>query len=331
MSQRVIVRGPRLDDFQVVDEPTPSVGAGQIRVRVRAAGVAFGDVFRRKLSRRPFTPGYDVVGDVEAVGAGVDESWVGARVACFMPKPGHGGYAEHVVVAEEHLLRVPSDLDPVRGVCLGLNYITAYQLLTRATAPQAGEAILVHGAAGGVGTALLELARLRDIKVYGTASASKHDLVRSHGAVPIDYRADDFVAEVLRLEPEGVACAYDPIGGAHLARSLRCVKVGGTLVAYGVSGDLDRGLSAVGLAQLRFLALKLRPDGKRVRMYNITLSQGAKLPDCRRDWSTLIELYRDGKLDPVVGAVLPLAQAREAHEMLERRAVTGKIVLEPNR
>lgn len=330
MSQRVLVGGPRLGDIQVIDEPTPSAGAGQVRIHVRAAGVAFGDVFRRKLARRPFTPGYDVVGDVDAVGEGVDESWVGKRVACFMPKPGFGGYAEHVVVAERHVLLVPSDLDPVRGVCLGLNYITAYQLLTRVTEPKAGHSILVHGAAGGVGTALLELARMGDIKVYGTASAGKHDLVRRYGAVPIDYRANDFVEEVRRLEPAGVACAYDPIGGAHLTRSLRCVRAGGTLVAYGVSGDLDNGMPALLAAQLRLLALKLRPDGKHVRLYNITLSKGAKLPDCRRDWSTLIELQRAGKLEPAVGAVLPLEQARQAHEMLEQRAVMGKIVLVPN-
>ena len=107
------------------------------------------------------------------------------------------------------------------------------------------------------------------------------------------------------------------------------MRAGGTLVSFGASGDLDRGLSALLVAQLRWLALKLRPDGKRVRLYAITVNEGAKLPDCRRDWSTLIELHRAGKLDPVVGAVLPLEQAREAHEMLERRAVTGKIVLVP--
>lgn len=329
MSQRILVSGPRLEDIQVVDAPAPNVGSGRVRIHVRAAGVAFGDVFRRKLARRPFTPGYDVVGDVDAVGAGVDASWVGKRVACFLPKPGHGGYAEHVLADEQHVFSVPDDLDPVRGVCLGLNYITAYQLLTRVTQPKAGQSILIHGAAGGVGSAVLELARLRDLEAYGTASASKHDLVRRYGAVPIDYRATDFVAEVRRLQPDGVAAAYDPIGGAHLKRSLRCVQAGGTLVAFGASGDLDHGLPALLVGQLRFLALKLRPSDRHVRMYNITLSKGAKLPDCRHDWAALIELHRAGKLDPEVGAVLPLAEARKAHELLERRAVTGKIVLVP--
>ncbi|HLV66736.1 MAG TPA: zinc-binding dehydrogenase [Polyangiaceae bacterium] len=329
MSQRIVVRGPALDAIDVIDEPAPSAGRGQVRIQVKAAGVAFGDVFRRKVSRRPYTPGYDVVGDVDAVGQGVDSGWVGKRVACFMPKPGHGGYAEHVVVGEEHAVAVPSDLDPVRGVCLGLNYITAYQLLTRITTPRPGQAILIHGAAGGVGTAVLDLARLLEIKAYGTASASKHEWVQRYGGIPIDYRSTDFVAELSRLEPSGVACVYDPIGGSHLARSLQCLERGGTLVAFGASGALEQGASAILTSQLRLLALKLKPSGKHVRLYNITLNRGAKLEDCRRDWSTLIQLYGEGKLDPVVGAVLPLARAREAHEMLEQRAVTGKIVLVP--
>lgn len=329
MSQRVVVRGPALDSIEVVDEPLSGAAQGQVRIQVRAAGVAFGDVFRRKVSRRPYTPGYDVIGDVDAVGHGVDKAWVGKRVACFMPKPGYGGYAEHVVVGKEHVVAVPRDLDPVRGVCLGLNYITAYQLLTRITQPRAGQAILIHGAAGGVGTAVLDLARLLEIKAYGTASVSKHEWVRRYGGTPIDYRSTDFVAELQRLEPSGVACAYDPIGGSHLARSLQCVARGGTLVSFGASGALEEGVAAIVTSQLRLLALKLKPDGKHVRMYNITLNRGAKLEDCRRDWVTLIDLHRAGKLDPAVGAVLPLSRAREAHEMLERRSATGKIVLVP--
>ncbi|MFO7177852.1 MAG: zinc-binding dehydrogenase [Pseudomonadota bacterium] len=329
MSKRIVVRGPMLDSIEVVDEPLPSVGPDQVRIRVKAAGVAFGDVFRRKLSRRPYTPGYDVVGDVDAVGEGVEKTWIGKRVACFMPKPGYGGYAEHVVVGKEHVVAMPADLDPVRGVCLGLNYITAYQLLTRTTKPRPGQAILIHGAAGGVGTALLDLARLLEIKAYGTASAGKHELVQRYGGIPIDYRSKDFVTEMRRFEPSGVACVYDPIGGSHLARSLQCLQRGGTVVSFGASGAVDQGVAAIVKSQLRIVALKLKPDGKKVRLYGITLSRGAKPEDCRRDWVTLVHLYREGKLDPVVGAVLPLTRARDAHEMLEQRAVTGKIVLVP--
>lgn len=107
MTQRVVVRGPDLDANQVVGEADPAPGPGQVRIQVKAAGVAFGDVIRRRFSRREYTPGYDVIGDVDGVGQGVDGAWVGKRVACFMPKSGHGGYAEHVVVARKHAVEVP--------------------------------------------------------------------------------------------------------------------------------------------------------------------------------------------------------------------------------
>jgi len=278
-SRRVIVTGkggPAVLELALV--PLPSPARGQVRIAVAAAGVAFGDVMRRRgllAPRRPFTPGYDVAGTVDAVGPGADESLSGRRVAVLMPGPGIGGYAEHVCVAAARLVPIPEGIDPAEAVCLGLGYITAYQLLHRVVRLQKGQRVLVHGAAGGVGTALLDLGRLLELELYGTASAGKHDLLRARGATPIDYRAEDFVQRIAELTGDGVDAVFDPIGGAHLRRSYRTLRRGGTLVSFGVSGDLERGWRGVLAGLATFTALKLRPDRRRVRLYAITATPGS--------------------------------------------------------
>jgi NADPH:quinone reductase-like Zn-dependent oxidoreductase len=297
---------------------------------VAAAGVAFGDVMRRRgvlAPRRPFTPGYDVAGAIDAVGPGVDAGLSGKRVAVFMPKPGIGGYAEHVCVPAERLVEVPEAIDPVDAVCLGLNYITAYQLLDRIVPLRAGQRALIHGAAGGVGSALCELGAARGLELYGTASAGKHDLLRARGATPIDYRSEDFVARIRELTGDGVDAVFDAIGGAHLRRSHQVLRKGGTLVSFGVSGDVGRGLRGVLGGMLVFAGLKLRIDGKRVRLYLITATPGTGWRRCRDDWAALLAMKLRGEVAPVVGARVPLAEARRAHELMDAAAVAGKIVL----
>jgi NADPH2:quinone reductase len=240
-----------------------------------------------------------------------------------MPLPGVGGYAEHVCVPAARLVRLPDPVDDVDALALGLNYITAYQLLERIVPLSPGQRILVHGAAGGVGTALLDLARRRQLVVFGTASAGKHALVRARGAVPIDYRHEDFVARV----GEGVDAVFDAIGGAHLWRSRRALRPGGTLVSFGASGDLSRGWWGILAGVGHYLAVKLRPDGTRTRLYMITATPGTGWRHCRDDWAALLELRRQGAIEPVIGARVPFDQVRRAHELIDAAAVTGKIVL----
>jgi NADPH2:quinone reductase len=331
MSRRVIVTsagGP--DVLQLVDEAAPTPGKGQVRIRVHAAGVAYGDVMRRRgvlAPRRPFTPGYDVSGVVDALGPKVDGVSEGDRVAVMMPKPGIGGYAESVCVPADRLARVPDGVDFDEAVCLGLNYITAHQLIHRFVKLREGQRILVHGAAGGVGTALLELGRLAGLEMYGTASAGKHDVVRARGATPIDYRSEDFVERIGELTGDGVDAVLDSIGGAHLHRSYAALRRGGTLVSFGVSGDVDRGVRGVMRGMATFLRLKLRFDRRRVRLYMITVSRGARPAQCRADWETLLQMRADGKLQPVIGARIPLVEVQRAHDLIDRAAVAGTIVL----
>ncbi len=314
----------------MVEQPMPQPGSGQVRVRVAFAGVAFGDVMRRRGVLAPpgaFTPGYDVVGVVDAVGAGAGIE-PGTAVAAFMPSTGFGGYAQHVVLRADRLARVPPGVDLQTAAALGLNYITAWQLLTRFAPVQPGQQVLVHGAAGGVGTAVLDVGRARGVRVFGTASAGKHDRVRALGGVPIDYRSEDFVQRIAELAPEGVHVVVDGIGGSHLRRSYATLREGGTLVALGVSGEVDGGWLGVIAAQWPYLALKFWPDGKAVKQYMISLSRGSGGAEIRDDWTALMALAAEGKLEPSIGAVLPVDEVREAHRLLDEAAVVGKVLLQ---
>jgi len=329
VKSRVVVSrgrgGPEV--LEVIERELPAPGPGQVRVAVEAAGVAFGDVMRRRgvlAPRRAFTPGYDVVGVVDQAGAGVD-AIPGRRVAVLMPKPGSGGYAEHVVVPADRLVAVPDGVDADVAVALGLNYVTAYQLIHRFVGLRPGQRILVHGAAGGVGSALLDVGRAAGLEMFGTASSGKHDLVRRFGATPIDYRSEDFVARMAELAGGGVDAVFDGIGGGHLRRSFRVLGRRGTLVSFGVSGA--RGLGGLLAEAGVFVALKLRPDRKRVRLYLITVSRGASWRHCRDDWGALLALYQQGRLEPVIGARVPLGEVRRAHQLIDDAAVAGKIVL----
>ncbi len=316
--------------MRVVRGPLLAPGKGEVRVRVRYAGVAYGDIMRRRGVLAPpfdFTPGYDVVGSVDALGPGAS-LLTGQRVAVLMPLTGFGGYAEHVCVPAHACVPIPDAVHAREAIGLGLNAITALQILDRVAAVPAGGSVLVHGAAGGVGTCVLDVAAMRGVRVFGTASAAKHHVVVERGGVPIDYRAQDFVKEVQeRTGGAGVDAVIDGIGGAHLLRSARVVKRGGTLVALGVSGDVADGLTGVARGLRHVVRLKLHP-GLRVRMYAITASPGCGPVACRADWATLMAELSAGRLRaPLIGAERPLARAAEAQALLEQGAITGKLVL----
>jgi NADPH2:quinone reductase len=277
-----------------------------------------------------FTPGYDVVGRVDAVGSGVSAE-IGTRVAAFLPNTGFGGYAEQVCVPEGRLAPIPDDLDDPTAMAFGLNYITAWQLLTRFAPVTAGDKLLCHGAAGGVGTAVLEICQRLGVQTYGTASKRKHDLVRRRGGIPIDYRSEDFVKRIAELTGDGVDVVIDGLGGAHLRESYETIRPGGTVVALGISGDVSAGWYGVVRGMLcHYLPLKLWPDGKRIKMYLISLSPGTGGTAICDDWVELMRQGAAGELKPVIGATLPFDGVREAHRMLDEAAVMGKIVLTMN-
>jgi NADPH:quinone reductase-like Zn-dependent oxidoreductase len=321
--------GPEV--LKYIEDDLPGTGPGQVRVKVLATGVAYADVLMRHglypgIPPFPFAPGYDIVGNIDALGAGVTQFALGQRVAALTMI---GGYAQYTVVPAAHVVPVPDHLDPAEAVSLVLNYVTAYQMLHRFAKLREGQRLLVHGAAGGVGTAALQLGKIAGLVMFGTASKPKHELVSSLGATPIDYRAENFAQRIAQLAPGGVDCVLDPIGGKNWLASYGCLRAGGTLACYGASSAVAEGKLSAGLSFVMLGLLKLVPDGKRVFWYNIKTLRDSHPDWFREDLSKLFTLLADRKIQPVIAAKLPLREAARANDMLERAQISGKIILLP--
>lgn len=332
MNKRIVIDKPGgIDAPRLLEEALPLPTANQVRIQVLACGVAFGDVLLRKGGspgiRFPVTPGYDVVGEVDLIGTAVTGFVVGDRVAGI---PVTGGYTTYICLPESEIVPVPAHLIPTDVVAVMLNYTTAFRLLIKAAKLKVGNSVLIHGAAGGVGTAVLQLANVLGITVYGTVSTAKMAVVRQQGGIPIDYTKTDFVAEVRRLTGKGVDAVLDPIGGANLSRSYKALNDRGTLVMFGASSSVaGSGNPTVGLIAtlVRLMSLKLRLNAKRVVTSFIT--PGNKGDGIYDDMAEMIRLLSEGKINPLIARTLPLSEAGNAQAMLERDKPAGKIVLIP--
>ena len=333
MNRKVVIRhagGP--DQIEIVEEVEPVPGPGEAKVRILAAGAAYGDVLlRRGLAggRFPVTPGYDLVGVVEAIGPGAPSVQVGDVVAAL---PGTGGQQQHICLPQRELIAVPPNLPAEKAVSIILNYTTAYQLLTRAACLEAGDAAFVYGLAGGVGTAVRQVARQLGIVVYGTASSGKLESARQDGTMAFDRNTPDLAAAVRAQRPGGVDAVFDPLGGASLGRSYQLLAPGGTLVMLGAaSAAQGSGSPKLKLAGTlaRFLWLKLRPGSRRVKLFLMPQSKKKHPERFREDVTTLLGWLKEGRLDPVIDQVLSLNQVLYAQELLEASHVSGKIVLQP--
>jgi NADPH2:quinone reductase len=287
----------------------------------------------------PFTPGWDLVGVVDRLGDGISGFKQGEIVAAL---PISGAYAEFVCLSQRELVPAPFGLDPAEAVSLILNYVTAYQMLHRSAKVRAGQRVLIHGAAGGVGSALLQLGRLAGLELYGTCSSRGASAVSDLGGIPIDYQHQDFVKEIHRLTGEGADVVFDGIGGTHIWRSRSALRSGGTVVAYGLTGSLRGGRLASGRSggrhRFRGIAIFglyiaggwLLPGRKRVVPYSIQTLKRLRPALFRQDLITLFDLLQQGKIKPLIEQRFPLAEARHAHELLGKGGVTGKIVLVHN-
>src|SRR5262245_38270043 len=232
---RIIVThygGP--DALQVVEDECPEPKQGEVRVKVLAAGVSYADLLMREgihpeTPPLPFTPGWDLIGVVDGLGDGISGLEPRQTVAALSIT---GAYAEFVCLPQRELVPVPSGLDAAEAVSLVLNYVTAYQMLHRSAHVRPGQRVLIDGAAGGVGSALLQLGRLAGLEMYGTCSSQRASAVSSLGGIPINYRDLDFVKEIHRLTSDGVDVVFDGIGGPHMWRSRAALRPGGKVVIY---------------------------------------------------------------------------------------------------
>ncbi len=316
--------GPEV--LQIVELPVGAPGPGQLRVRVRAAGVGSTDLIMLAGSylyapKIPFVPGYEVAGVVDAIGTGVAGFEVGQRVAALTV---YGGFAELLVREAEHFLPIPDGVSDRDAAAVILNYVTAWQMIHRVAKVQPGQTALVTGAAGGVGTAALQLLRLAGVKTYGAASAPKHDLVRSLGAIPIDYRAGSIDRLTRALEPAGVDYAFDAVGGANISRCIGALRRGGTLVGFGFMGASGKLSQLVMFANI-LLGARLR--GRVGKFYGITMLYRKDPNPLREDLAKVFSLLAASKIDPMVNTTFPLLEARQALELLASGSVEGKIVL----
>jgi len=344
--KRIIVShygGP--DGLQVIEEECPEPKGGEVRVRVLAAGVSLPDIMAREgvhpeTPALPFTPGWDLVGVVDRVGDGVSGVEAGQLVAAL---PISGAYAEFVCLPQRELVPVPSGLDPAEAVSLILNYVTAYQMLHRSAKVRSGQRVLIHGAAGGVGSALLQLGRLAGLEMYGTCSSRGASAVSDLGGIPIDYQHQDFVEDIHRLTTAGVDAVFDPLGGSHIWHSRKALRFGGRVVAYGNTTALrgegfasDRPgrrnrLHGIPIFGLYIAGGWILPGRKRVVPYSIQWLKRLKPTLFRQDLIALLDLLQKKKIKPLIAQRFPLAEARHAQELLERGGVIGKFVLVPNR
>ncbi len=304
----------------------------EVQIKVLAAGVSFADVLIRHglypvQPAFPLIPGYEVVGVIEKVGTQAPDLSEGQLIASLAIV---GGYAEQINLPATDVVVLPTDLNSVEAVSIVLNYLTAYQILHRTLRVQRGERILIHSAAGGVGTALLQLGKLAGLEMFGTASRNKLSLVEQLGAIPIDYQRDDFVERIYALTKTGVDIVLDPIGGEHLQQSYRALNKQGRLVAFGTLASFKNGtpqrlvLEAYKSSIEQFNQQK---DGRQALSYSLNAIRSAHFEWIRDDLTTLYKLLAAGAIHPVIDRCLPLTEAPLAHEMLEMGKVAGKLVL----
>ncbi|MGO4106674.1 zinc-binding dehydrogenase [Paenibacillus sp. YAF4_2] len=321
--------GPQAMEW--VKEPLRPPFAQELRIKIQAAGVALGDVLRRAGKypvslTLPFTPGYDAVGIVEEAGAEMKHFHPGQKVGVFFN--GAGGYSTHVYAKADEVFPIPEGLNPLLAAAVILNYVSAYQLLHRLARATEGDRLLIHGASGGVGTALLELGKLAGLQMYGTASKAKHAVVTSYGAFPIDYRSQDFVKVLREQAPEGMDIVLDPIGGDNYRRSLQTLSANGRFISYGYTSILQEGEAEDWAAEWKWLAeQQATENGNPILLYSITGMKREQPDWFWEDAAAVLDMLARGKIKPLVSQILPIEDAIQAHEILETSRVAGKIVL----
>ena len=335
------VGGPEV--LQVQERPDPPVGPGEVRIAVKAAGINFADTMARvglypDAPKPPCVLGYEVAGEVESVGQGVDSLSVGDRVVAGTR---FGGHAELVSVPAEQAIPFPEDWSFEQATAVPVNYATAYVALITMGGLREGQRVLVHAAAGGVGTAAVQIAKSVGAEIFGTASGSKHDAIRAQGVEhPIDYRTQDFEREIKRItDGQGVDVIIDATGPTNFRKDYRLLREGGRLVMYGASelssegrrsiSKLARGLTGMPLATIPWWkSLGLLSENKMVGGLNM-LSWWDREKSLDRVLEPLREMLDAGDFSPVVAEAFPFERAGDAHRLIAERRNIGKVVLLP--
>jgi NADPH:quinone reductase len=323
------------DGLEVIGAPMPTAGRGAVRVRVLASGVEYTDTVIRRhqypqtMGRRPpFVMGYDVVGEIDQLGEGVSGFQIGDRVADMTVL---GSNAAYCTLRADQLTAVPAGVDPAEGAALILSWTTAYQILHRTARVQPGQRVLVQGAAGAVGQALLVLGKLVGLELWGTARDAHASLIRELGATPIDYEREDFT----RVLPGGFDVVLDGVGKGGFGRSLAALKRGGSLCAYGYTAGVEAQrrplevLTWLGRQYLRTLWTRVT-EGKRSSIYSINVMRARHPAWFREDLERLFDMLARGAIRPRVAERISFDEVADAHRRLEAGGLEGKLILCPD-
>lgn len=319
------------DTLEVGDGPMPIAGRGEVRIRVLASSLNYTEVLiRRHLYpqtmglRPPFVMGYDVVGEIDQLGDGVHGLQIGDRVADMTVV---GSNTDYRTLLADDVARVPAGVDAAEAAALILSWTTAYQILHRAARVRRGQRVLVHGAAGAVGQALLVLGKLAGLELWGTARREHMGLVRELGAAPIDYQREDFT----RILPGGFDVIVDGVGEDGYRRSYAALKPGGLLCAIGFSASVQaqRRMLPIVMEIARLYLWRLLPGGKRARFYSVNAMRARHPTWFKEDLERLFGLLVTGAIRPRVADRIAFEEVSEAHRRLEAGGLEGKLVLCP--
>jgi NADPH:quinone reductase-like Zn-dependent oxidoreductase len=327
--------------FEAKEMPDPQPKAGEALIRVKVIGVNFADLLQRMglypgTPKPPMIPGLEVAGVVEKVieaprGSEGEELRPGDAVTALTH---FNAYAQWVAVPLRNVFKLPAGMPFEDAAAIPVNYLTAYQAMFTMGNLQSGDRILIHGAAGGVGIAAVQLARARGLVTFGTAGPSKQDTLKKMGVDhPIDYEKSDVVSVVRKFAPDGIEMALDPIGGKSFSQSYACLGSMGRLVVYGFSAaagpegkkSLLRGAKAL-YETPRFHPLKLLRDNISVIGLNLG-KMATRASVLRKELADLFALYTAGKIKPVIAKAFPMSEAAAAHQFIHDRKNIGKVVL----
>lgn len=319
--------GPEVLDL-VTEEHLPEPKESEVRVKVLAASINFTDTLIRRgiypdvKEKPPITPGYDMVGIIDKLGAGVTDYKKGQKVAALTTT---GAYSEYMILPVWQLVPVPENVNAADAVSMILSYVTAYQMLTRSAKVKEGSKILIHGAGGAVGSALMQIGSILKLKMYGTASTEQHDFLRASNCHPIDYKSEDFVEVVNNLEPNGLDAVFDPFGAEHFKRSIKTLNKKGILVAFGAY-NAKKAMDLI-KSFIRVQIWNFTPWMPSTTFYSISSWYKNHHDWFENDLKKLFVLLSENKLQPQVSKTIKLEEVKEAHELIEKGGLKGKLIL----
>ena len=333
MKRIVYTKRGGLEAIEIIDEKSPEPGNNEVMIEVHRAGINFADLMMRQglygaAPDFPFTPGYEVSGVIRAIGSDVERHNVGDRVVALT---GFGGYAEQVVVSEERAWTLPDNVSFDAAAAMPVTYLTAHHMLVHLGNFREGDSVLVHHAAGGVGTATAQIVKaLKGGRIYGTASVEKADFVEEMGMIHIP-RGEDFVQRI-KGESDGVHHALDPVGGKHVMESYKALRNGGRLYVFGASSAVKGPKRALWTAikmwrtTPRFDPIRMMNSNKSV--YGVHMGMWKDEEIAREQMIALASMLEKGQIDPVIDSVYRFEDVAKAQQYIHNRGNRGKVLLD---